>query len=632
MCGIVGIVDFRGRAIDPGRVERLLPLLRHRGPDGRGVASSAGGKAVFGHTRLAILGPDSAVAHQPVGISGNLLSFNGEIYNYRDILPLLRNEGRQLVGDTDTETLAHALSAWGVTNTLSKVDGMFGFAWYDGQSQQTYLARDPMGEKPVYWSIRDGRLFFASEIKAILAADGASAAPNLATIDDYLYTAKINGSQTMFRDVQELEPGHYLIVEPNGRTEINKYWVLEDAFVGKSHPANGQRLDSEFERRLSEAVESRSLSDVRLGALLSGGIDSTAIVERLVADDPSLSIPLYFADNRDKAFSELDDVKIFLSYIEEKYGKASLDLRDNEVSFSDYMASVWKLTWNYDEPIQFYNSPLLSELCRIAREDKTKVLLSGEGSDELLYGYDRFVRTRSQLAHVRSSEERRSLLYFGGGTHSVDVVKALTAGVANGAEATETWQWLEKHDDQPIDVLQTIFSQKYRLQTLMQRQDRVGMAHSIEIRVPFLKPTFVSWVNSLPIGEKFDGSSHTTKHILRRVMSGKLPDRLLSKAKDGFPSDMMGWLRGDQMRRLTSDLISDPDGFCQNHLNGAYANEIVSAHFDGRRQLDVLIWNLFSLELWHRWYRYGTCAPDDIGATQFLDTEPVSGALKETLG
>ena len=191
-------------------------------------------------------------------------------------------------------------------------------------------------------------------------------------------------------------------------------------------------------------------------------------------------------------------------------------------------------------------------------------------------------------------------LYFGGGLHSVDVVQALTEKVSDGAENTAPWDWLETHLDESPELLQQIFSQKFRLQTLLQRQDRIGMADSIEIRVPFLRPELVKWSNRLPIERKVNLESKQTKVCLRAAMQNRLPPRILSKAKDGFPSDMMAWLKSSDMHKLATDLIKDANGFCQNYLDGSAANRLIENHFSGERRLDTLVWNLVSLEIWHR--------------------------------
>jgi asparagine synthase (glutamine-hydrolysing) len=202
-------------------------------------------------------------------------------------------------------------------------------------------------------------------------------------------------------------------------------------------------------------------------------------------------------------------------------------------------------------------------------------------------------RRSSDVEHLRH-------LYFGGGLQSVDAVRGLTDAVADGAEATAPWRWLEQHLDKDFNLLQQIYSQRFRMQMLLQRQDRVGMADSIEIRVPFLRPKLVDWSNRLRLDDKVDFASGQTKLCLRAAMENRLPKRILTKGKDGFPSDMTSWLKTSVMYEVATKLVGDSGGFCQNYLDGKAANALVDDHFAGRRPLATLVWNLVSLEIWHR--------------------------------
>jgi asparagine synthase (glutamine-hydrolysing) len=596
MCGIIGVLSWR-RPPDRAAVAALLPLLAHRGPDDRGTAVS--GSACFGHTRLSIVGVDQPEARQPATDGRHLLTFNGEIYNFRELVAALRAEGIAAGGHSDTEALFLALAHWGVARTLARLDGMFAFAWYDADARTLSLVRDPLGEKFLYWADGPEGFWFASEIKPLIAAGAAGTAPNLRRIDDYFYTGKVNGAETMFRDVHEVEPGCVVTVSADAAPRARAWWSLTGT-------AAGPREASEFPARLAAAVASRRIADVPVGILLSGGIDSCGLVELLLADTPDARLDLYFADNADASMSERADAEIFLRHVERRYPAAELRFRPNLIAFDDYQERLADVTWYYDEPVQFANTPLLHGLCDLARGAGLKVLLSGEGADELLHGYDRFART---LAEVRGAGDARAVmraLYFGGGQHSVDAVRGLAGGVAEGAEATASWLWMERHlGDFPLERFQLLFSQRFRLQMLLQRQDRVGMAKSIEIRVPYLAPGFAAWCNGLPVSELFDEGTGETKRILRRTVADRLPERILTKAKDGFPSDMLVWLREDRLRAVVSALVAEPDGFSQSYLDGRYANRLVEDHFAGRRRLDVLVWELYALEIWHRVFRGG---------------------------
>lgn len=604
MCGILGVLATDGRPPPAETVAGLVPMLAHRGPDDRGDASL--GQAAFGYTRLSIIGLAEEAARQPALRGRQMLAFNGEIYNYRDLAARLRDEGIPAAGRSDTDTLFLALAHWGVERTLAAIDGMFAFAWYDAANGGLTLARDPLGEKPLYWAQARGRLWFASEIKVLLGSGEIDAAPNLARIDDYFYTAKVNGAATMFRDVREVEPGTVLRVEAGGEIRIRRYW---DVMAAASERGSLDSLAEPFGRRLREAVASRRISDVPLGLLFSGGIDSNALADLLLEGAPDEDLRFYFADNANEAVSERPDAEATFGALEARYPGAGLTLRSRRLGMDAYLDELRRLTWHYDEPIQFYNSPLLGALCQAARDDGLKVLLSGEGSDEILYGYDRFARTARLIEGESEREARIAHFYYGGGLHSRDAVRDLTGAVAEGAEASEPWRWLDHHlDAASPDSLQLLYSQRYRLQMLLQRQDRIGMADGIEIRVPYLAPGFVRWVNALPTEAKYDAASGETKRLLRRAMRGRLPERILTKAKDGFPADIAVWLRTGELAGVLTDMVGDPNGFCQNHLDGAVARRLVAGHFDGTRRLDTLMWLLLSLETWHRVFAEGVPA------------------------
>lgn len=609
MCGIVGAAALSGAGVSVKMITALTTLLHHRGPDDRGVVTS--GAVAFGHARLSILGVDAPAARQPVSDAGTLLSYNGEIYNFKELAERLAAQGIQISGESDTEVLFQCLRHWGVEDTLARIDGMFAFAYFDPATQILNIARDRIGEKPLYWSKTGHRFWFASEAKVIIASGDVSPEPNLARIDDYLYTTKINGNETIFRHVSEVEPGTRLEVNiRTGNVNVRPYWCIEDTVGDGADGDGGEGLTEEFSRRLEAAVDSRMVSDVPIGVLLSGGIDSNTLAELLLAGAPRYGLDLFFADNANESVSERPDVEVFLNGLRQRYPDAGLNFFPGLVAFEEYFDRLRKLTWFYDEPVQFQNSPLLDGLCQRAHARDLKVLLSGEGADEILYGYDRFARTADQLADIKNRGERLRHLYFGGGLASMGDIRELTQGVAEGAEATQPWRWLDENLDRwPLHDLQAVYSQKYRLQILLQRQDRIGMAHSLELRVPFLMPALVDWANRLPLEAKYDSKNGQTKRILRRAMAARLPERILRKAKDGFPTDMSVWLREGQVRDIVHDYIADANGFCQSYLNGKKALSIADAHFNGEAPRDMLLWQLLSLEIWHRTFASGVTPP-----------------------
>ena len=238
-----------------------------------------------------------------------------------------------------------------------------------------------------------------------------------------------------------------------------------------------------------------------------------------------------------------------------------------------------------------------------ASKDGIKVLLSGEGSDELFFGYDRMIRTFELLKKNLSKKMIMEEMYFGGGKHSIDCVKKLCGLKKEGRKTSASWIWLEKNIGKyPIEDLILIFSQKFRMQTLLQRQDRVGMLYGLEIRSPFLSREIVYYANSLKIKNKFTQSTNTSKAILKLMAKEKklIPDKIIKKQKIGFNSDIDDWLRGNRIRGFLKNLINDKKGFFNGYLDGKNAQEIFNLHFEGKRRLDVLIWEMLTLEIWHR--------------------------------
>lgn len=429
----------------------------------------------------------------------------------------------------------------------------------------------------------------------MLVASEVSSDPNLNRIDDYFYTGKVNGSETLFADVYEIEPGTILKYSLAKGPEIKSYWQIEKAFEADLKQMSPKR----FLDDMTKAVSQRNLSDVPSGILMSGGIDSITLVDLQAGIMEGGPLNLFFADNFSKQLSERTDVDLYLDSARARFECVDFNLHAEFQDITTYLKNLEQLVWIYDEPIQFQNSIHLMGLCKAASELGLKVLFSGEGMDELLYGYVRFDRTQKLVKKAKTRVEAISHLYHGAGIKNLALINRLTNGLVAEKEASQPWIWLEKHAHQPLDLLQLVFSQKYRLQMLLQRQDRVGMSQGIEIRVPFLAPWFVSQINSLPNCNKFDNNNSQTKVILRQAMKNRLPKRILTKRKDGFPTDVGDWMHGDYFRNLVFERVEDQNSFTQKYLDGGCALGILEEHFSRRENHSMLIWQLFALELWH---------------------------------
>ena len=598
MCGIFGSLAIEKKQIDINIIKKAINTLSHRGPEESGIAKLD--NVVIGHRRLSIIDLKSNAAKQPVLSPNSLLAYNGMIYNFLELREEL-SISNTFTGVSDTEVLAKSLNHWGLSKTLKKIDGMFAFVWYCKKKREIYLVRDGLGEKPLYWAKANNRIYFSSEIKAFFEIKDFSRKPNVNNIDDYLYTSKVNGSKTIYSEINEVEPGSIITISTiTGSISSNFYFSIESTFNKKSLSKN--KIES-LSNYMEESLVSRSISDVPLGVLLSGGIDSSLILNFLLKNDSINKINCYFANTKNKKLSEVDDVHAIVNFLKEKYKSKKIKLFQKKNSFSNYINLLIKGTKAFDEPVHFSNTPDLFNLIDLAKKDGLKVLLSGEGADELFFGYNRFIRSYEFLKNNKSKKLAIEEMYYGGGKHSIDCIKKICEPIRNIQKKSTSWIWLEKNINKyPLEDLIPMFSQKFRLQTLLQRQDRIGMVCGLEVRVPFLSQNLVKFGNSLPLKDKFNKQSNTSKLILKLMSKKKklLPSKIIKKKKIGFNTDMIDWIKNDNMRELLTKMTNDKNGFINGYLDGKNAREIINLHFDGKRRLDTLVWNIFALELWHR--------------------------------
>lgn len=599
MCGIIGITRFNNFGINENTFKELLKTLEHRGPDSQSYKKTD--DLILGNTRLAIIGLENKEAELPIVDNNAMLAFNGEIYNYKQLNKILLKENIFPKGFSDSETLFLLLKRFGIEKTLELIDGMFAFAFYDKKEKKLYLARDKVGERFLYWSLVKNSFAFSSEIKSFHKLKNFISKPNIELIKDYFFTSKINGPNTFFYGINELEPGKYLKLDvTTNNVDIYTFWNIEDTFKKELNLCNKDIVE-ETVSRLNLATSSRLESDVPLCFFLSGGMDSQILLDRMLSNYRPENIELFFADNFSKSFSELSDVLLGLNFFKEKYKEKNLILNKKKLSFEEYLVGLDNLIWFYDEPIQFVNSVLLSMLCKEVNAKNYKVSFSGEGSDEIFFGYDRFVRSNELITKNSSDEDKIKILYYGGGMHSKELISKLVNNsyVADEQDST-CWHWLKKNINVEFNKLQLMYSQKFRLQMLLQRQDRIGMMHSVETRNPYLAPDLLSYVNKVPINMKYDSKRKITKAILKKAFNKQIPDRIIYKKKEGFNSDMQDWIFSNKLKEEISDLILSKKSFCLSYLDGNVVKKIISKHFKQEYNYSTLIWMMYSLERWHK--------------------------------
>ena len=632
MCGIAGIVAVdRLRDDAPMRAVRMRDIITHRGPDDAGLHWDDA--AALAHRRLSIV--DLSTGQQPLSNEDGSIwvTFNGEIYNHASIRSELEAHGHRYRTKSDTETIVHAYEQWGDA-CVERFRGMFAFALWDAPRKRLLLVRDRLGIKPLYWTKTREALLFASEIKAVLASDLVQAEPNYDVLPEVLSTRYTSGSDTLFKGIHKLLPGHLLVFE-RGEITIRQYWDLpqregQPSAISHQPSAISHDVVPRFRELLEESVRLRLMSDVPLGMFLSGGIDSSAIAAIMarMIDRPLQTFSVAF---KDRAFNELE-------YAREVARAIRADSHEIVIDDRDFFGALPKLVWHEDEPIAHTSSVPLYFVSKLAREHVT-VVLTGEGSDELLAGYGKYPRvafnwragtvyervmppalrrsiaqgvvprlprrlaryaTRSFLAMDRSPEA----MFFDNfaSIRLADQRRLLAPGLRDLATRRSAYGPSVGYFNMPtgtstlLDRLLYADIKTYLVELLM-KQDQMSMATSIESRVPFLDHKLVEYAAALPDEWKLQG--WTTKRVLREAMKGLLPESILSRPKMGFPVPFAGWTRG-AWNGVVREVLLDRRSRERGLIDPMAVDRLLRDHRTGRTDGGDRLWTLLNLELWHR--------------------------------
>lgn len=643
MCGICGIVSARpGYVPDVALVDRMRDLLVHRGPDGAG--SHVGPGVGLGHRRLSIV--DVSHGGQPMYSDDRryVIVYNGEVFNHPTLKPLLESQGVRYRTNSDTETVLHLFERHG-ESAVDHMRGMFAFAVWDTRERRLVLGRDRFGVKPLYYLHQpDGTLIFASEIKSVLEASGRRPSLNRAALPDFLANHAPSGEETLYEGIRRLPAGHTLTWH-EGRIRLRQYWDVPYAEPA-STPAPGSveetRLVEEFRARFTEAVRIRLMSDVPLGMFLSGGIDSAAITATMaeLVDEPIRTFSVAFAEREANELA-------YARMVSQRFGT---EHREVVVTPQQFFEQLPRLTWHEDEPIAHPSSIALYFVSELASRH-VKVVLTGEGSDEMLAGYNRYrvteynvrlgraygrlvpgvvrsgvagmVRAFPKASLFRQRAERTFVcrgadlddLYFD--NFAVFGRGALTSllSTAVRSELAEIDPYAAYHvalarvSDRPLLAQLLYADAKTYLHELLMKQDQMSMAASIESRVPFLDHPLAEWLSGLPPTMKLRGT--TTKWILRQAMQGRLPPEILSRKKMGFPVPIGSWLRGD-WRFLLDDVVLGPRTMARGLFDPHAVRQLVAEHLAGVNHTERL-WALLTFETWARVCLDG----DEHGAVRF---------------
>jgi len=622
MCGIAGIVEHRpGAAPDRRTLERMASLLAHRGPDDHGIAVI--GPAGLAFRRLAII--DLSGGHQPMddASAGLTIVFNGEIYNFQEIRRELEQDGHVFTTRSDTEVLLKAYAAWG-TACVERLNGMYAFALWDAPRRRLLLARDRLGKKPIYYAALPERFVFGSELKALLAAPGVAREIDPEAVDEFLSRYYIGGARSILRGVAKLPPAHALTVE-DGRVTVRRYWRPE--FHPDEPPRPEEEYLEELETLFRRAVRRRLISDVPLGAFLSGGLDSSAVVAMMA--EAGGRVTTFTVGFDEAGYSEAEDARAVATYL-------GTDHHEETVR-PDAIAILPDLVWHYDEP--FGDSSMVPTwyVCRMARRHVT-VALSGDGGDELFAGYTRYRRAlddrrldwipgpvqRGLLAPLAEAlpagAPARNRLYAAAhhsaliGSYGLGLYpyikswlyapemrqRVRNSGSGNGGSPATFPAGLTRADLEPLDLvsrLQWIDTMSYLPDDILTKVDRASMAHSLEARAPLLDYELVEFMARVPSTLKLRGG--VSKHLFRRMLAKRLPESVFTKRKQGFAVPKGEWFRRD-LKSLARERLLDPRTLARGYFRPARVRDVLEMHETGRRDYSDWIWCLLILEEWHR--------------------------------
>lgn len=629
MCGICGFVGLNDRQyIDRTTLSAMNNIMKHRGPDDEGVYL---GMRIdedkfcvgLGHRRLSII--DLSVnGRQPMSNEdGSVwIVYNGEVYNFIEIREDLIKKGHQFKSHTDSEVIIHLYEEKG-RECVNYLRGMFAFAIWDEKKKTLFAARDRLGIKPFYYYFDNEKLIFASEAKSILRSGKINAQVNKSVIDAYLTFGYVPAPQTMFDGIKKLQPGYSFICDKRG-IFIEKYWDIDEIEQGQD---KGEKYYIEqFRDILDDCVRMRLISDVPLGVFLSGGLDSSTVVGLMSKMTNGTPVKTFCVGYKDKQASELEYARIVAKRFNTEHHEFCLEP-------TDFYEFIPKLVWHFDEPVAEAAAIPLYFISKLAGEHVT-VLLSGEGADELFAGYPiykymnvienyriipRFLRKnffnhvlkglicseKKSNKYLQWSELPIELRYAGVSTeitdnfkssfYSQDFLKNFSQGYSPAVYFSEYYRNVKNKD--LLTKMLYIDTKVWLPDDLLIKADKMSMATSVELRVPFLDYKMVEFAMSVP--SKYKIKNWTNKYLLKKAVEGFLPKEIIYRKKKGFPVPINAWFKGDFSEKV-ADVLLDPRSKKRGYFNSEYISKVVKLHKDGKEDYSKLLFSLLILEIWHR--------------------------------
>src|SRR6266850_583046 len=623
MCGIAGWAAPAASAPDERALQPMLDALFHRGPDGAGScafsAERGAWRVALGHRRLAIIDPNGSRQPMRDDDAGLALTFNGEIYNFRELRAELENHGHRFERDSDTEVLLRAYQQWG-TQCVNRLRGQFAFAVWDARAERLFLARDRFGEKPLYLYEANGALYFASEMEGLLTLPQVSREVDLSAVWDYLAYRYVPGPRTLLSSIRKLPPASVAIWHRGHLQEI-RYWTPPDKFPRPKQSMLANRdTPAAFLAQLGESVELQMVSDVPFGAYLSGGLDSSVIVAlmtRYCAKVKTFSVG--FDGDRQSELSHA-------SRVAREFGTEHHEMLVSHKDFIDYLP---QLVAARDAPVSEPSDIAIFMLSREASRT-VKMVLTGEGSDEVLGGYrkhvaeclawmywsvprplrllaaplvqhlpSRFRDLKIAVASLNCDDWRERYVRWFGAMDFAQRRELSRLRVHEREMRDDLPPFDADPDASPLRRMLYFDQTSWLPDNLLERGDRMTMAASIEARVPFLDHKLVEFVATLP--DNFRVRGLRSKWILREAGKQLIPGRILKRPKVGFRVPINQWFRG-KMRDYLVDHLQSASSSTRAYYDARALDQVLTEHLNGRQNHEKLLWALLNLEVWHRQY------------------------------
>jgi asparagine synthase (glutamine-hydrolysing) len=604
MCGITGIINKKLATEE--LIEKMTSSIEHRGPDDFGFIVDEG--VALGMRRLSII--DLLHGKQPITSSDGRYSifFNGEIYNYREIKSQITNYNFQT--ESDTEVILAGYLEWGASEILNRLRGMFTFAIYDNVEKKVFLARDFFGIKPLYYWVDDGKVTaFSSEIKSFLKLPGFVPEVNDAAVYNYLFYQYNPLEETFFKNVFKLLPGHNMFIDiESGAREVKKYWQFE---FKPDNALEEEETKKKILLTMKDSVEHHMIADVPVGSFLSGGIDSSIIVTLMQEVRGGKDLP---AGRQVKTFTVGFDTLTEAGEARETAEPLGTDHAEITVSSKEYFEALPKVVWHFDEPVADPSAIGLYFLAREARKH-VKVVLSGEGADELFGGYNIYLAPLARkkiswlprfILRFLSSLPLRGSNYAKRGLERLEDWYIGNASVFNGREVESLWRgepeekyslkqiYEEAHKWSDSTKMQYIDIRTWLIGDILAKADKMTMAHSLELRVPFLDKPVAALASTLP--DRFKWRRGQTKYLLRAAFKSVLPESTRKRKKLGFPTPVKTWFNKD--KEDIYDLILD-NTYIKSHFDLVPIKKLIEEHVSDLKDNSRKIYLLLMLALWY---------------------------------